>query len=155
MHVRKGDRGVDAKAAARKKRGERGARCSGGGRVPSCGRVPKSAARALGPGSSPDRLRLRDAPECSADLNQRPVWIARFQPVADHGDEIGTDGGVRQEVGVPEGAGVFVDLDQVGEVPGIGPERFRLGPLRFSCPRRSRLPKILLATSRAWSEGEE
>src|SRR5208337_3191274 len=59
-----------------------------------------------------------DPPIGPSDFDQRPPRIARLQSI-NQSNQVGTDCRVRQEVSVPEGAGIFVDFDQVNEVAGV------------------------------------
>src|SRR5271157_2689411 len=80
-----------------------------------------------------------DPPKWPPDCDQRPPRIARLQSVTDQSDQIGTDCRVRQEVSMPEGAGVLVDFDQVDDMAGVRAYRFRLptAQIQLAEPQRA------------------
>src|SRR5208282_4345419 len=49
----------------------------------------------------------------------------------DQSDRVGTNCRVREEVSVPPGAGIVVDLDQVNEMAGDRAQRFRFRPTQI------------------------
>src|SRR4029077_15144180 len=68
--------------------------------------------------------------------DQRPPRIARLQST-NQSEQVGTDCRVRQEVTVPEGAGIFVNFDQVNEMTGVRAQRsrFRTAQVQLAEPQ--------------------
>src|SRR5271166_401263 len=75
-------------------------------------------------------------PEGPSDFDQRPPRIARLQSINQRG-QVRTDCRVGQEVSVPEGAGIFVDFDQVNAMAGVRAERsrFRTAQIQLAEPQ--------------------